>query len=122
MKPNPYAAIADIKARQLKFLDDTVSFYNLGNRAVCHVEGCIYTPRDYTPGCAIGRWSNTPEKLNGRVRNEKNWPYLPKWMQEMSIDFLQDIQLLHDRPRYWTTTGLSREGKIFYKQIKLDHL
>ena len=39
-------------------------------------------------------------------------------MQAIDIDFLRDIQKLHDNPDYWNETGLSEEGKKRVDGIK----
>lgn len=119
-------SIKDIKERRRAFLEDTKNFYNYNNRALRHSsyphggKFCVYSPTVNSPGCAIGRWA---PKLARRkfdavsVFGDGIAERLPVWMIEMGLDFLGEVQVLHDTPFYWNDTGLSDKGKKAYRRI-----
>ena len=106
--------------KRLKFLDDTVKFYNSNNRAIKPTGSCQYYIGKGKPGCAIGR--HLLEKLaksldrmkNSSVNAESVFNRLPKELKDLGRGFLYKIQDLHDDDFCWDTHGLSRfgEGKV----------
>lgn len=118
---NPFESIQDISQRRLAFLEDEIEHYNLNNRSQpeqsCSPSACTYYPaHSQTEGCAIGRWLERDNpiitnKMNGTVTNSSIFSRLPKWMQEMGGDFLEVVQLLHDRSSNWDEKGLSFSGR-----------
>lgn len=93
---------------------------------------CTYSRKPGIPeniGCAIGMFlsDEVAEILDKNFTNTsvenliESAPYLfPKWMQEMPIDFLNDLQRLHDDKDYWNLekNTISEEGLKFIEQIK----
>ncbi len=125
MKQKPdFATIKNIKERQLAFLKFTVGFYNSNNRAERpHVDTasddnctCVYFPLKNSPGCAIGQHCPNAKELSGAARN--CFDKLPDWMQEMGVEFLDEIQRLHDFGRNWDANGMSTDGARRYLFIQ----
>ena len=126
-----------------EFLFDTVHHYNSGNRCVTD-SMCAYSPitvgKENSEGCAIGRYLD-PElalqidkEVSGKdsgIRNIFGKYPLPEWMTTLGVDFLMQIQRLHDYGNYWYSEGLSQQGKRYvqhmcknwnldYEQLKLN--
>lgn len=126
-----------IKERMIAFLYDTAKFYNLENRAVIgespSTYACSYYRTEKSPGCAIGRHvdlDDCEEKqcslaISAIVGSCKFFDSLiPNWMKEMDINFLRDIQILHDLRGHWQHDGIGPYGVYFLtemlKTYKLD--
>lgn len=115
-----------------EFLYDTVHHYNLNNRCVTTAK-CTYSPitigKENSEGCAIGRWID-PElaykidkevsEKDSSIRNIFGKYPLPDWMTALGVDFLMEIQDLHDYGNYWYSEGLSEEGKKQVRRICKD--
>ncbi len=119
-----FAAIPDIKAREKAFLDYVAEFYNLNNRAETPSGGCVYRALENSPGCAIGQFLpvELQRKCYGSITDiyyyrPEEFNHFPDWMQEMSIDFLLEVQQLHDVTPYWSETGISEYGRQKYASI-----
>lgn len=128
---NKLKSIKDIKERQRWFLDETVKFYNLNNRAT-EKDSCVYSATECSPGCAIGRF--LPRKHKALTKKYNNFGYedqgssgvndvlnrfgLPSYMQAMGRDFLSCCQRLHDHKYSWTENGISKVGQIEVADIK----
>ena len=134
------SSIPDITDRRTAFLKDTIEFYNSNNRATT-TEGCIYRATYSSPGCAIGRCLPRDSKVFERELVEhfcnvdtliEKEIELPQWLLDMDdgvrpsqpVQFLGDVQGLHDTEYYWDEDGLSVEGKRETNEIiskyKLD--
>jgi hypothetical protein len=119
-----FAAIPDIKARQKAFLDYVAEFYNLNNRAETPAGGCVYHALENSPGCAIGQFLpiDLQRKCFGSIGDiyyyrPEEFNRFPNWMQEMSVDFLSEVQRLHDYSSYWDENGISEIGQKPYARI-----
>ncbi len=114
----------ELKAERLRILDDTATFYNSNNRALIG-RACCYISPDGKQRCSIGR--NVTEK-EARLMQANNssiehiWAYIPKAIPQklidVGIDFLAQLQDLHDCEDYWTSNGLSLMGINKYHLIK----
>lgn len=109
---------------RLEFLQSTINHYNSKNRAVNENGSCCYTPTATSDGCAIGRWldKKTLDSICNTVIVRDIEEKLPVWMFNLGLDFLTEIQTLHDMDDFWNPLGLSPEGKEFVKSlyIKFD--
>lgn len=115
----------DLKTERLKFLQETIEFFNLTNRCVGPDNGnngCLYF-KEGTEGCAIGRKIEDKELCkifdaypNGAPVGGKVFALLPLELQKYGPDFLDHIQNLHDDERNWDNQGLSKfgENKVLY--------
>ncbi len=119
-----FAAISDIKARQKAFLDYTAEFYNLNNRAEKPEGGCVYYALGDSPGCAIGQFllPALQKSCIGPIDDvyyyqPEYFNQFPEWMIKMGVEFLREIQRLHDYPSYWDETGINEMGRKLYRQI-----
>ncbi|HEY9490324.1 MAG TPA: hypothetical protein VIQ51_18435 [Chryseosolibacter sp.] len=129
-----------------ELLKSTVEYYSEDpvNRrcGVRHEDGhfsCKYRPTsNRTAGCAIGRHlsyeaQTTFDSYGGIDRvlwnvdtddertAENNKAMMPEWMQVMSIDFLIEIQNLHDDSPNWNDKGLTELGKRAVRDIAALH-
>jgi hypothetical protein len=98
---------------------------------------CLYNPppnKKKSIGCAIGIYLSEEvaetfdnqhitsiDSIFSRPPLKK---LLPDWMKKMDVNFLKEIQELHDDEENWSSKGLSKEGKEYTKEIckeyKLD--
>ncbi len=108
-----FAGITDLKERMTAFVLSTRDFYNLGNRSVIENSNiCLYKASEKSPGCAIGRFVTVPLKERQGIGGSDIFPSLPTWMQEMKVQFLSAVQILHDMSENWTNTGISPRGAM----------
>ena len=112
-----------LKEMQLNVLNETIAIYNIKNRSVEN-SGCKYYLNSNT-GCAIGRLIEDKElckKLDGldddsSVRTVFN--FFPKKIRELNINFLEQLQNLHDNTNNWDDNGISKIGKQEVEDIKV---
>lgn len=127
---------------ELELLNDTIAYYSVdpvNRRCYNSINGaCAYSPKTINKvglsnGCAIGRHLrpevqkrfDTTSQLStiGRIiSDDENKKLLPEWMQKMNVDFLTDIQNLHDLDIYWDENGLTESGKFAVKYIKNTYI
>jgi hypothetical protein len=117
--------MTELQQKQLAFLEETVAFYNLGNRCV---QGDGVTCRyhiDGKDGCAIGRRIADKELCkhldkfeNTGVLERRVYDLLPESLKELGQSFLSKVQQLHDTSFYWTKTGISATGEERVIEIK----
>lgn len=106
-----FAGIKDIKERMRAFVLSTMHFYNNNNRSTGEAGYCLYKPtQKNSPGCAIGRFVSDKLTEKQKASGASNFHLLPKWMQEMSPQFLDAVQSLHDKYDCWTDKGISNFG------------
>lgn len=110
-----------LKKKRLAFLEDTVNHYNINNRCEGNM-GCKYSPytvglEGKSEGCAIGRklGKRTAIKLDKDLVQQKSGVFnifdrLPKYLQQLGMHFLSDLQSLHDHQQNWDEIGISEEG------------
>ena len=112
-----------------EFLYDTIHHYNLDNRCVTSAR-CTYSPitigKENSEGCAIGRWIDPELALqidkervdsNASIHQIINLYPFPDWMKKLDIEFLKELQGLHDANSSWKETGLSEHGKRYVRYI-----
>ena len=95
---------------------------NLKNRAE-NDNGCrYYIP--YKTGCAVGRLMDRKKAKRIEERASKEFLGLsvvfdlfPEDVKSLGLDFLQEMQWMHDDPAYFTTKGLSPIGIEVAKKI-----
>lgn len=105
--------------RNVAFLKDTIAFYNKNNRAIGTFGICVYNATETSPGCAIGRHCPLLTRENGHLHTrtpvrklvQNNPELVPDWLKEMNINFLGEVQALHDSPINWDDSGLNVAGK-----------
>ena len=100
--------------RREEFLTGMLEYYLVDpvtRRCKNSAGACVYSPiYPGSEGCAIGR--HLPERLsaelddkyrgsNSSVCNVNIFRQLPKWMQELGMNFLGHMQLLHDDDQFW---------------------
>lgn len=94
------------------FFDYTVNHFNSTNRGVGDIQQC-----SYKNGCAIGIHLDKPLQTllddigQGYVKEHEIFTRLPEWMQSLGLDFLSNMQELHDRKHNWDEDGLTDSGK-----------
>jgi hypothetical protein len=119
------------ESQHLQALKDTCEYYNIGNRAT-QLDGlCLYHTAN-GDRCAIGRLLTVTQAmyLGDReisVRNlidELN-PSVPmeleilSVLQQYDLEFLCQLQRLHDNDKYWGGEGLNAYGDTFANEIKI---
>ncbi len=114
-----------LKQKRIKVLNDTISFFNSENRCTEDNTRCTYYLAGKS-GCAIGRLIEDKQlcvTLDGMispgVSNERVFNMLPKKIKELGIDFLYELQKLHDYSYNWCIEGLSDNGKDSVDEIKI---
>jgi len=118
--------MSDIKIRQRKLLDETVNHFNKNNRASVFdkmYSRCKYS-HEYNGGCAIGRLLSREaaeecDRIGGTVLFPIIVDLLPPEVRELDVEFLREIQILHDdmANENWNDDGLSEQGFDKYKSI-----
>jgi len=122
-----------LKDRQRSFLKSTIEHYSRNPkkyRCTSAIRGCKYSPYIGTKGCAIGRHisPNLQTKLDGiggisEIYDSGSEMFLPEWMRDLTRDFLDHIQQLHDDDGYWScneaTYGLTKSGERHIKKIRI---
>jgi hypothetical protein len=111
----------DIKKARRALLDETISHFNLNNRGITK-DGC-----SYAAGCAVGRKINSrlAKKLDkviditgdSSVSCPEVFNQLPKKLQVLGVDFLSELQQLHDSGQNWNDKGLSVIGESSVEAI-----
>lgn len=92
-----------------EFLQDTINYYWGKPERKCtnNTGKCLYAPAsDNTLGCAIGR--HLPLELSKHldsgndtdVANPEIFDQLPDWMKALGIQFLTEVQSLHDTGKF----------------------
>lgn len=110
---------------KLEIIDETINYFNLGNRAVDAGGACKYVTRQGR-NCAVGRCMVAPDpymwgcarliSINGiRVNLEST---LKPEYQGHSVKFWVDLQALHDNRSYWNEAGLSNYGVVEVEKLK----
>lgn len=129
-----------MKATKLKIVEETVAYYSqdvkrrsvfcdsLGNSTSCNYNSQY-------EGCAVGRLIPKLErvKLDERFNNvtikniQKDSKFLPsdfpifsKLLEDLGVDFLQDLQILHDSSSNWSEQGLTLIGEQVIKQLNKE--
>ena len=112
----------ELQQKQLDFLEDTVKYYSedISRRAVNNYS-CRYRTNDGRK-CAIGRF--IPDDLYNEKIEEHSigeifkYEFIPDELKELGVNFLYDIQHLHDNDSNWERRGLSSEGEEWVYFIK----
>lgn len=120
----------DLKQKQLAFLDETIDFYDSNNRSVKNSKDffncdnvCVYSPTETSPGCAIGRHIEDKallvkwDVINLPINSDKLTDEIPQHLFDLGVDFLRQVQRLHDDKVLWNEEGLSPRGKAEYERI-----
>lgn len=103
-------------------LNDVVTYYGQDPeklRSFSPSIGCRYNPLPNKPnsaGCAIGMY--LPKKVCLKLDRiggvdtvfYRDPDLLPKWMRDMGVNFLMEVQSLHDVSEFWSEKGLSGIG------------
>lgn len=122
---------SSVKKRMHKLLQETIEHYNSNNRSSTNNGLCVYIPDGgvKSEGCAIGR--KLPKKYKSLIIKEElnTWDVKtlfsslgrPKIFENIPIQFLTEIQLLHDTPEYWNEKGLSKKGVDYASALASDY-
>lgn len=116
---------------RLELLEDTVNWFsaNPNRRCINPDRRCCYSPQSLpnnskTTGCAIGRHLS-PELalyLDENYTNNSSvsevFHNLPEDLQILGVDFLLNVQDLHDTDAYWGKNGLTEAGQRYVNKIK----
>ncbi len=123
---------------------DTVEFYKHNPRAYDEIEGsCVYFREEDNSRCAVGRFSINKDldRYSGTFKDfyleqyeeyednitggeDEHDQFLEEKVRGQSLDFWNDLQLLHDVRAHWTREGradvqpgfdLTEEGEEYLK-------
>lgn len=120
----------EVKQRMQEFLEETVKHYNSNNRSLFNGK-CAYIPEDpsISEGCAIGRKLD-PEYKELVLSKGFNTYYnvedlfgkcsTPKIFEGFDLNFLKNVQVLHDTKVYWDEYGINQNG-IFYVSLIISN-
>lgn len=59
--------------------------------------------------------------INAAMADNELKPLFPEWMQLMPVNFLGEIQILHDKNSSWSDDGLSPVGLMRVENIRLTY-
>lgn len=120
-----------------EFLQSTLDYYGanpIARRNIAVGGTCKYQPlKETSEGCAIGRFMPKDKSYRdycdsyGSITEILNIEWLverlPEWMRKMDLQFLSDIQKLHDSPlyEYWNAKGLTKDGKEYVNYIIVEY-
>lgn len=127
-----------IKKQRLKILTETITHYKHNQRCIIftsyeddpnrkHKEGQCSFDGDFikieSEGDAVGRLLSKAQRKELDITYGESGVHLvfhelPKHIQNLGLDFLLQISILHDNSNYWNGTELSEEGEDFYEEIK----
>ena len=108
-----------------EIINETAKFYNLSNRGYNEDENQCHYLTDDGKKCAVGRCIS-PEKLiffNDLHQNEgvgavsDLQEFLVEGYAGHSIEFWKDLQIFHDRKRYWDEDGLTVAGHLEHEVL-----
>ncbi len=125
------------KEKCFKVLQDTCAHYNINNRGtkLTNNNACVYYNASNGNRCAIGRLLSEPQakyltstykyqdetvrrlitKLDPKVPMEAE---ILEVLQQYDLEFLCQLQRLHDNHKYWDEDGLNDYGEMFSDEIK----
>lgn len=116
-----------ISRTRQELLDNTIKRYaqTPKKRATNYHGGCDYLTKDGRR-CAIGAeltelQAKKLEQKGGEIGEygiTSLFEYIPKRLKIMGLNFLLDIQGLHDTHEYWDSEGLTEEGQSRINYIK----
>ncbi len=116
--------IETLKQKQLKVLNDTIKAFNSTNRCTDEKGSCKYYVVN-KQGCAIGRLIEDKElckeldvRPNCGVSDDNTFHKLPLQLQDLTQDFLVELQNIHDCASCWDENGLTDIGYSRVKYIK----
>lgn len=117
----------ELKAKRLAIVKDTVAHYTGKNRGT-NGSYCQYSPIiGRTEGCAIGRLITDKrlctefDSFGGSLKAPSIQQKLPIELVELGLDFLYDLQRLHDRENNWTEAGLSSKGEYSADELIVNY-
>lgn len=117
----------EIKAKRLSIVEDVAKHYTSTNRAASlETNSCQYAPIEgVSEGCAVGRLIADKElcKLmdtRGCSINSVSQIFsemVPQELKDLDLEFLRDLQIIHDEPSNWNSSGLSTYGQESIERI-----
>lgn len=126
-----------LRQRRLEVLEDTVKYYSEDINRRCFGDGddpseCRYSPKSVgkegiSQGCAVGRllpqeMKDEIDETYGAVNIDDLVSYhsyaLPKEVISLGVNFLVQLQRLHDKNEHWSKSGLSDKGQLTVNEIK----
>jgi len=115
---------------KVEIIEETANFYNLTNRAVDPVYGCVYRTADGKM-CSVGRClmddfvidSNKEYSADELFKdnNDDDSIFLKEEYRGHGKDFWNGLQCFHDKKQFFTTEGLSEEGIVFKNILLKNH-
>lgn len=120
----------ETKNQMFWMLQDVISYFSknpVKYRSKSLYEKCSYQSNGVTAGCAIGMYIDQDlakelddcedSSISEISYNINIFQKLPEWMKIMPIDFLSELQALHDNDFNWDKNNLSKDGIDTVKEI-----
>lgn len=123
----------EIKKRRLEILQWEKDNRNSTNVNVHRGGSCMYAPIQGKPyGCGVGRLLTLElcQQLDASCSTTNSSPViadciaqslLPPEIKELGMDFLQDLQTLHDTPVHFDEKGLTPYGQEIFEEFVKKH-
>lgn len=113
---------------EVEFLIDTINHYTSLNRNVAWYGDsriCVYMPaNDTSKGCAVGRHLlgfkgiNDEDNISDFGTFVHVHPELvPDWLRLFDVNFVLQVQQLHDSEEAWNNRGISDHGVVKVRDI-----
>jgi len=100
-----------------EFLDNMIAYYSEDpehRRSQAGPDTCFYHQSNGAK-CAIGRWipdDQYDSAIEGvTVCDDLVFRSLPEKLKDLGMDFLADVQKLHDNGHWWCANGLNETGE-----------
>ena len=121
----------ETKNQMFWMLQDVISYFSknpVKYRSKSLYGKCGYQSNGVTAGCAIGMYidQDLAKELDDYEDSsileifeqcKSSFQKLPEWMKIMPIDFLSELQALHDNDFNWDKNNLSKDGIDTVKEI-----
>ena len=124
----------DLQQKRMRdVLEDTIQYFDANPKRRCSKGGnCEYNPavlgiEAVSDGCAIGRYMTPEQKTEAGGPTGQNLvvdqlppDLIPDVLKGLPMDFLTELQSLHDRNDTWTAEGLSTIGLSVVERMRKD--
>lgn len=118
-----------VEEQRAAFLDEAIEFYKHNPRGKNELGESVYQYQNSR--CIIGRWLNLDREdlsknpsvawLYYQYQDELDSP-IPEWLFDLGVDFLANVQVLHDAEHYWSANSYSGNNLTDAGQIHINSI
>ena len=107
-------------------IDETVALIQKNGRSMDYAGDCVYTStEDPDCHCAVGHWLKPEFQTAEWVANEEGFSEyiqtcLREEVQHIPKAVWVELQTLHDREHYWSSSGLTKDGEYILQKIHYE--